>query len=276
MLVVEGVRKCRYDGNVLRHAEKLQTFDRYRITMPHQPEYPDLTNCPDPRNIRLNLYQGIEGSINTPSTTSVGKTRYQSELPVVIRVSNFMYTYVRLTEGCPSRFVSLGSPLEDVILHFDADRNGSALLVVPPTIGSVSPWLTFYRNDGFFISYGLRHNFPFGLPGDIVLGEDSVFVPKRTPQTGYIDIGPPVVLVWRYPEYVKKRGMVEAFEIVPDPELPLEGPERSAEVLRRMRLISGIRSTPVSKEMALLFPPEKDRKTSYHEPSTSGRMKRRR
>jgi len=258
MLVVEGLRKCRYDGNVVRHAEKLQTCDRYKLSMPYVTEYVDLTNCPEPRNVRLTLFQGIEGSINTPCTGPVGKSRYRPHLPVIVRVSNFAYSYVRLTEGCPSRFVSLGSPLEDIILHYDSDRNGNVLLIVPPVVGCVSPWLTFYRNDGYFIAYGLRHGLPFGLPGDIVSGEEGVFKPKPTPSNGYVDIGPPIVFVWRIPEF-DSRGETpgtgpSSFDLLPDTLLALDGPERTAQVLRRMQLISGLHSTPVSEEMSIAIP----------------------
>jgi len=174
----QGLATFRPTGNLVRYARKLRSSDRFKMREPEYGAAADISGCAHSVSLfslPLAYFYQTQGHVHgISSLAGVHKRHLDLRRSTVVYMVSFPFEFVRLTEGWPSCFESVGHSLEDVILHYDIGLNGEYYLLLPPLSDYLNPWITFYDTRGTFYSYGLKSSTPLnprtcnGLSGDIM------------------------------------------------------------------------------------------------------------
>jgi len=170
---ISALMTARPEGNVMRFANKLTPSDRFIASRSVLGEHPDISNI---SNCEFHLYQ-TDGKEDCEPTIRSHWNRFRT---TAVRVVGFDYSFVRVTEGWPSCYHSVGHVTEDMWIMCDLSVDNEQIVLLPPMPEVLSPWLTFYNSTGQFMSFGLQTGYPLdprgcnGVCGDIMVSAPYV------------------------------------------------------------------------------------------------------
>jgi len=169
--IITAMMTARPQGNLLRYADRLSTQERHCVDGAGGGHVPDITNLED---VEYHLFQSSKNFSWAISCTGVSRDTWDQNCSTVIRVTNFDYSFIRITEGWPSCYESVGHAIEDMPIMCDMAASKTPVILLPPMPEVFSPWVTLYNSTGGFMSFGLKTAYPLdprssnGICGDVM------------------------------------------------------------------------------------------------------------